>query len=306
MGAYFNFSLPDFSYAFLAILFEGLPFLLIGTIISGLIDQFLPAQLMTRLLPRNPYVGAVVSGLLGICFPMCECGVVPVIRRLMAKGLPTSNAITYMLAAPIVNPIVALSTYAAFRGQSPLQIVGFRLGIGLVVAVIVGIVVHHLPLRWVLRQEVLVSLAQPQGLSSGAGGTVGRRLWNALGICVGDLLNMMVYFVLGAAAAALFNTAVNQEVILPLAMNDWLATGSMMGLAAVLSVCSTTDAFIAATFAMFPTIAKLAFLVFGPMVDMKLIFIYSAAFRKRFVLALVVGLFVLIGLICIRLRVVAL
>ena len=306
MGAYFNFSLPDFSYAFLAILFEGLPFLLIGTIISGLIDQFLPAQLMTRLLPRNPYGGAVVSGLLGICFPMCECGVVPVIRRLMAKGLPTSNAITYMLAAPIVNPIVALSTYAAFRGQSPLQIVGFRLGIGLVVAVIVGIVVHHLPLRWVLRQEVLVSLAQPQGLSSGAGGTVGRRLWNALGICVGDLLNMMVYFVLGAAAAALFNTAVNQEVILPLAMNDWLATGSMMGLAAVLSVCSTTDAFIAATFAMFPTIAKLAFLVFGPMVDMKLIFIYSAAFRKRFVLALVVGLFVLIGLICIRLRVVAL
>lgn len=306
MAAYFNFSLPDFSYAFLAILFEGLPFLLIGTIISGLIDQFLPAQLMTRLLPRNPYVGAVVSGLLGICFPMCECGVVPVIRRLMAKGLPTSNAITYMLAAPIVNPIVALSTYAAFRGQSPLQIVGFRLGIGFMVAVIVGIVVHHLPLRWVLRQEVLASLAQPQGLSSGAGGTVSRRLWNALGTCVGDLLNMMVYFVLGAAAAALFNTAVNQEVILPLAMNDWLATGSMMGLAAVLSVCSTTDAFIAATFAMFPTIAKLAFLVFGPMVDMKLIFIYSAAFRKRFVLALVVGLFVLIGLICIRLRVIAL
>lgn len=306
MGAYFNFSLADFSYAFLAILFEGLPFLLIGTIISGLIDQFLPAQLMTRLLPRNPYVGAIVSGLLGICFPMCECGVVPVIRRLMAKGLPTSNAITYMLAAPIVNPIVALSTYAAFRGQSPLQIVGFRLGIGFVVAVIVGIVVHHLPLRWVLRQEVLASLAQPQGLSGGAGGTVSRRLWNALGTCVGDLLNMMVYFVLGAAAAALFNTAVNQEVILPLAMNDWLATGSMMGLAAVLSVCSTTDAFIAATFAMFPTIAKLAFLVFGPMVDMKLIFIYSAAFRKRFVLALVVGLFFLIGLICIRLRVIAL
>jgi hypothetical protein len=306
MAAYFNFSLPDFSYAFLSILFEGLPFLLIGTIISGLIDQFLPAQLMTRLLPRNPYVGAVVSGLLGICFPMCECGVVPVIRRLMAKGLPTSNAITYMLAAPIVNPIVALSTYAAFRGQAPLQIVGFRLGIGFVVAVIVGIVVHHLPLRWVLRQEVLASLAQPQGLSSGAGGTVSRRLWNALGTCVGDLLNMMVYFVLGAAAAALFNTAVNQDVILPLAMNDWLATGSMMGLAAVLSVCSTTDAFIAATFAMFPTIAKLAFLVFGPMVDMKLIFIYSAAFRKRFVLALVVGLFFLIGLICLRLRVIGL
>src|SRR4051812_5496339 len=107
MGGYFNFSFPDFSFAFLSILLEGLPFLLIGTAISGLIDQFLPARLMTRLLPRNPYVGAMVSGLLGLIFPMCECGVVPVIRRLMAKGLPPSNAVAHMLAAPIVNPIVA-------------------------------------------------------------------------------------------------------------------------------------------------------------------------------------------------------
>jgi uncharacterized membrane protein YraQ (UPF0718 family) len=90
----------------------------------------------------------------------------------------------------------------------------------------------------------------------------------------------------------------------PLAMNDWLATGSMMALAATLCLCSTTDAFIAATFSMFPTVAKLAFLVFGPMVDLKLIFLYSSIFRKRFVLGLVVGLFVVIALLCMRLRVV--
>lgn len=307
MAGAFHFSLPDFSYAFLSILLEGVPFLLLGTIISGLIDQFLPARLMTRLLPRNAYAGALVSGLLGIIFPMCECGVVPIIRRLMAKGLPAANAITYMLAAPIVNPIVALSTYAAFKGQAPLDVTLLRLGIAYAVAVVVGMAVHNLPLRHVLRPAVIADIAHPQGLAAGGGaGGIGARLWGALSVCVGDFLNMTVYLVLGAAAAAVFNTSVNQEVILPLATNDWLAVGSMMALAAALCLCSTTDAFIAATFVMFPTVSKLAFLVFGPMVDLKLIFIYASVFRKRFVFGLVAGLFVLVGLVCLRLKVLAL
>jgi len=307
MDGIFNFSLSSFSYAFLSILFEGLPFLLLGTILSGLIDQFLPARLMTHLLPRNAFAGALVSGLLGLVFPMCECGVVPVIRRLMAKGLPPSNAITYMLSAPIVNPVVALSTYAAFRGQAPLEITLLRLGLGFGVAVTVGMAVHNLPLQQVLRPNIIADIAQPKGISGfpEAEGIAGR-LWAALAVCVGDFLNMTIYFLLGAAAAALFNTSVNQDFIVPLATNDWLATGSLMGLAATLCLCSTTDAFIAATFSMFPAVSKLAFLVFGPMVDLKLIFIYSSVFRKRFVLGLVVGLFVLIGLLCVRLRVIGL
>ena len=103
----------------------------------------------------------------------------------------------------------------------------------------------------------------------------------------------MVFFVLGVAISALFSTAVNQELIMPLALNDWIATASMMVLAAILSLCSTSDAFIAATFIAFPGVAKLAFLVFGPMFDLKLLFIYSAVFRKRFVVGLAVGLFTL-------------
>lgn len=307
MNGAFQFSLPSFCYSFLSILLEGIPFLLLGTILSGLIDQFLPARLMTRFLPRNAYAGACVSGLLGIIFPMCECGVVPVIRRLMAKGLPAANAITYMLAAPIVNPVVAISTYAAFKGNNPLEMTLARLGVGFAVAVIVGMAVHNLALRYVLRPNVIADIAQPQTSNSGApAGGIGARLWAALGVCVGDFLNMSIYLVLGAAAAALFNTSVNQETILPLAMNGWLATGALMTLAAALCLCSTTDAFIAATFSMFPSVSKLAFLVYGPMVDLKLIFLYASIFRKRFVVGLVVGLFVLVGLICIRLEVLSL
>ena len=129
------------------------------------------------------------------------------------------------------------------------------------------------------------------------------RLQNVALVATRDFLDVAVYFVIGAAAASLFSTAVNQEVILPLAANPPLAIVSLMGLASVLSVCSTTDAFIAATLTTFPMAAKLAFLVFGPMLDFKLLFLYGAAFSKRFILLLAVGLFAVIALVCWRLSI---
>ena len=127
------------------------------------------------------------------------------------------------------------------------------------------------------------------------------RLQNAALVATKDFLDVAVYFVIGAAAASLFSTAVNQEIILPLAANPPLAIVSLMGLASVLSVCSTTDAFIAATLTTFPMAAKLAFLVFGPMLDFKLLFLYGAAFSKQFIILLALGLFLVIGLLCWRL-----
>lgn len=303
---WFTFSPQDFAYAFLSVLLEGVPFILLGTLLSGLIDQFLPSKTMTRFLPRNAFLGICMSAGMGIFFPMCECGIVPVIRRLIAKGLPVSNAVAYMLAAPVVNPIVAVSTYAAFRGQGAAEFVALRLGLAFIVAVIVGLAVLNLPIAAVLRRSVLASVALEPETGVGGRQPMGGRLVAAMHSGIRDFLDVMVYFVLGVAISSLFSTAVNQEVILPLALNDWLAVGSMMGLAGILSLCSTSDAFIAATFVAFPAIAKLAFLVFGPMMDLKLIFIYGAVFTKRFVLGLAVGLFVLIGLLCVRLSIVGL
>lgn len=297
---WFAFNLQDFSYAFLSVLLEGIPFILLGTLLSGLIDQFLPARMMTRFLPRNIFLGLCMSGAMGLVFPMCECGIVPVIRRLIAKGLPVSNAIAYMLAAPVINPVVILSTYAAFRGQSAVDFTLLRLGLAFFVAILAGLAVHNLPLGAVLKKSVLGAVARPPG-----NGTLppGRRLLAAVNVAVEDFFDVAVYFVIGVGVASAFSTAVNQELILPLALNNWLAVGSMMVLAGILSLCSTTDAFIAATFVAFPGIAKLAFLVFGPMMDLKLLFLYSSVFKKRFVLGLAVGLFALIGLLCVRLSI---
>ncbi len=314
---YFTFSLPDFAFAFLSILLEGIPFVLLGTLLSGVIDAFLPSKLMTRMLPRNELLAVLLCGMLGLIFPMCECGIVPVIRRLIRKGLPLSCGIAYMLSAPIVNPVVALSTFAAFKGQDPLLMTSFRLGTGYIVAVVIALLAGTIATKYILRPGVIKNSNHDHDHSHDnnhshehdhkhdhdhepAVATWRSKLGRAASVAAGDFLDVAMYLIIGAGITAVFNTAVDQTLIIPLAFNLPLSIASLMGLAGILSLCSTSDAFIAATFIVFPAAAKLAFMVFGPMMDLKLLFLYSYVFRKRFVAALALVLFVLIWLICWR------
>lgn len=327
--SWFNFHFADFSFSFLSILYEGIPFLLVGALIAGIVDVFVPAQLVTRLLPKNQTAAILVSGLLGGIFPMCECGSVIVIRRFLAKGLPVSCGVAYMLGAPIVSPLVALSTFAAFQGQGPLPMTFMRILLGYGLAVGAAMIVQRLPIASVLQQKIIDTLpprigerretSAPAAARSRGGLAVAAvpaeevatwrnsgwsgKLFRVVRTATADFLDVAFFFVLGTAVTAVFNTAVDQSVILPLAMNDFLATTSMMLLAALLALCSSTDAFIAANFVAFPFTAKLAFLVFGPLFDAKLLFLYGVIFRKRFILLLGVGLFIAITLICNRLAV---
>ncbi len=311
---WFSFRFPDFAFSFLSILFEGIPFLLLGSLLSGAIDAFVPAEKMSRLMPKNSAGAIMLGGLLGLVFPMCECGSVIVIRRFMKKGLPVSSAVAYMLAAPIVNPVVALSTMAAFRGQSPVVMTSLRLTIGFAVATGVAFLIRFIPLDKLLQPKMLAEMpersrtafkisAAPAGNDFDALAKPPRKLLQIAQSATADFLDVTFFFVIGAALAAVFNTSVNQQIIQPLATSIPLATVSMMGLAFLLALCSTTDAFIAASFTAFPFVAKLAFLTFGPVFDVKLFFLYSLIFKRRFVTLLAIGLFVVIALACIRLAV---
>ena len=152
----------DIFMAFLSILFEGAPYILIGTLLSGLIDAFLPAKLLERALPKNKVLATFAAGFLGLIFPVCECAIVPVIRRLVQKGLPISCDFTYMLAAPIMNPIVAISTATAFQnmptGYGVLGSFGMtlaRLSLGYAVSVAVGLLVLRFKASDLLKPTVL-------------------------------------------------------------------------------------------------------------------------------------------------------
>lgn len=294
----FQFSLNDFTLSLLSVLFEGLPFLVFGTLVSGVIDAFVPSGWFRRAMPRNRAVAVALSGLFGLVFPLCECGIVPVMRRLIRKGVPPACALTYMLAAPIVNPITLLSTLAAFQGQGPWWMAMMRLGLGYAVAVGAGLLLMRLRPDGFLRHAA--TDVPDEGAAEPSAVPIGARCAQALRCSAADFLDVAAFLVMGAAIAAVFNTAVNREIIAPLAASTPLAVGSLMVGAVVLSLCSTSDAFIAATLTQFPFAAKLAFLVFGPVFDLKLAFMYNAVFRTWFVALLALGSGAAIFWICVN------
>ena len=325
----------DFCLLFLSIILEGAPFILLGTLISGFIDAYLPAGLIDRWLPKNKVVAVFLSGLLGAIFPVCECAIVPVIRRLIRKGLPISCAITYMLSAPIINPIVVVSTMKAFStslGQfslretetaaafGPVFMTSSRLLIAFIVTVAVCLVVLKVRSRNILQPGVVPDeIEESTAMSSDASHTNEddshaccsvdkgdaapstaedeprrNRLVLAMRTTMRDFMETAMYFTIGVAITSVFKAYVTEDLILLFNQNEVTGIALMMVLAFVLSLCSTSDAFIAANFPV-PQSAKLAFLVFGPMMDVKLVFMYLSVFRPKFVATLALSLFIVIG-----------
>jgi len=315
---WFKFSFPDFAFSFLSVLFEGVPFLLLGALIAGLVDVFVSSERITKMLPKNPVAAAMVSGAMGLVFPMCECGSVIVIRRFIRKGLPLSAATAYMLGAPIVSPIVALSTWSAFSASDagPLMWTSLRLGIGYAIAVGVALVVYRLSADKILQPAALgsrrggLTMAPAPSGESGetqdfstlvAGASFPRKILLAIQSAVADFIDVGFFFVIGVAITSVFNTAISREAIEPFAANTPLAIASLMTLASLIALCSTTDAFVAWTFTAFAPQAKLAFMLFGPLFDLKLFWLYGVIFKRAFVIKLAVVLFAVIFLLCWRL-----
>jgi uncharacterized protein len=287
----------NFLLVFGSLLIEAFPFVLLGALVSAAIEVFVPSSLFEKLarLPRPLQLPA--SGLAGLAFPVCECGSVPVARRLAKKGLSPAAAVTFMLAAPILNPVVIASTFIAYRGRETMwtMVLG-RAGLGLLAAVAVG---------WVVAGRRTDELLRPrQELEDPHDHAHPSRSRPAAFFehLAGDFTFMGRYLVLGAAVAATMQTFVPQSIIGSVAGTPIVDLVAMMGLAFILSLCSESDAFVAASFVQFGSGAQLAFLVFGPMVDTKLGFLYSATFRRGFLptTAVVVASVVLAGTLWIQ------
>lgn len=253
---------------FVSIAVQALPFLVLGVVISGAITAFVPPSFFTRVLPRNRALAVPVAGTAGLLLPGCECGSVPVAGGLLARGVTPAAAFTFLLSAPAINPIVLVATAVAFPGQP--EIVAARFVASFATAVVLGLLwVRFGDERWLRRVP--------------RGGTATGSGWGTfLDTARHDFLHAGGFLVVGALLAATLNVVVPRGLYDAVASDPVLSVVALSALAVLMSICSEADAFVAASLTEFSPTALLAFMVVGPMVDLKLIALQSGTFGKAF------------------------
>nr|WP_205831786.1 permease [Bacillus subtilis] len=272
---------------FISILIEAIPFILIGVILSGIIQMFVSEEMIARIMPKNRFLAVLFGALAGVLFPACECGIIPITRRLLLKGVPLHAGVAFMLTAPIINPIVLFSTYIAFGNRW--SVVFYRSGLALAVSLIIGVI-----LSYQFKDNQLLKPDEP-GHHHHHHGTLLQKLGGTLRHAIDEFFSVGKYLIIGAFIAAAMQTYVKTSTLLAIGQNDVSSSLVMMGLAFVLSLCSEVDAFIASSFSSTFSLGSLiAFLVFGAMVDIKNLLMMLAAFKKRFVFLLITYIVVIV------------
>lgn len=268
VGVFDNPALQTGATIFVSIVVQALPFLVLGVVLSGAIAAFVPASFWQKALPRNPALAVPVAGCAGAVLPGCECASVPVAQGLMARGVTPSAALAFLLSAPAINPIVLVSTFVAFPGQ-PLMAVA-RFLASLATAMVMG----WLWLRFGRAEWLRIGPRDH---------LTGDHPWHTFRLTTAhDFLHAGGFLVIGGLTAAVLNVVVPQQWLQAVADQPLLAILGLAALAVVLSICSEADAFVAASLTEFSLTAKLAFLVVGPMVDIKLVSLQVGTFGRSF------------------------
>jgi uncharacterized protein len=260
--------IAHWSTVFVAIAVQAMPFLVLGVVISAAVAALVPAGFLPRALPRRPVVAVPVAAAAGAVLPGCECGSVPIAGRLIARGAPPAAALTFLLSAPAINPVVLTATAVAFPGRP--AVVVARLLASLLAATVVGLIWSRSG-----RDELLERVRRRPVAE-------GPPLRVLLATAQHDLLQAGGFLIVGAAAAATLQTVVPRSLLDAVASSGPLALLAMAGLAVVMAICSEADAFVAASLTQFSLGARLAFMVVGPMVDVKLVALQAGTFGRRF------------------------
>ena len=278
--------LSTFATIFLGIFIEAAPFLFLGTLASGLVEVYLDRDSMVRLMPKQVVLSALVGSLMGILIPVCDCGVIPLTRRLFRKGFPLPAGIAFLLSAPILNPIVIVSTATAFGVG---RVLFLRLGLCIVISVLTGLVFSVVKTPWDILQPTAWITAKDvaQELPEDSGNFLVKAR-QAFLIATDEFFEIGRYLIIGSMIAAGLQTFIPQSVLLSIGNGPLVSVLVMVALAVILSICSTVDAFVALGFAStFSQGSIIAFLVFGPMVDIKTTIMMLRVFRKRTVAYLI-------------------
>jgi uncharacterized membrane protein YraQ (UPF0718 family) len=278
--------LQTFKTIFISILLEAMPFILLGVILSSLLQTFVSERAIQRFIPKNPILGILFACLLGILFPMCECGMIPVVRRLILKGMPVYIAVVFIITGPIINPIVFAATFMAFRNHP--SIAYSRMGLAFLVAIVIGLFLYRFVKSNPLRISRTSFANGPELESHQHAGGISSKLNTFFVHASNEFFDMVKYLVFGSLLTAIIKVFMQRESLLAIGQGPLSSHVFMMGFAYILSLCSTSDAFVASSFqTSFTSGSLLTFLVFGPMLDFKSTLMLLSVFKSRFVLLLI-------------------
>ncbi|MGT2771524.1 permease [Streptococcus marimammalium] len=283
---------------FLSIIIEALPFVFLGSILAGAIEVYLTPDMVTRYLPKNKWLRILFGTMIGFVFPSCECGIVPIVNRFIEKKVPSYTAIPFLATAPIINPIVLFATYSAF-GNS-FRFLFLRLVGAMLVAISLGIM-----LGFVVDSNIQKPNRQSTHFHDYSDKNWSQKLFYALAHAIDEFFDVGRYLVFGSLVASGMQIYVPSRILTTIGHNPLTAILIMMVLAFILSLCSEADAFIGAsllsTFGMAPV---MAFLLFGPMIDIKNLLMMINSFKKRFILQFIATSSVVVILYCLFLGVI--
>lgn len=270
-----------FRTSFLGILLEALPFVLVGAVLSSLLHLYVSEETLSKWIPKNPILGILFACVLGLIFPVCECGMIPLIRRLIQKGMPVYIAVVFILSGPILNPVVYAATFMAFRLYP--EMVYARMGLAFVVSASIGVMIYVTWRNNPLKLSLSRVDTEPTHKIEHRGGRINSIFVHA----ADEVFEMGKYLIIGCLITAGIQSFVARESLTAIGAGPVSSYVFMMGFAFVLSLCSTSDAFVASTFVhSFSSGSLLAFLVFGPMLDFKNMLMLLAVFKTKFVLYL--------------------
>ncbi len=280
---------------FLSILLQALPFILLGVFISSFLQVFISDDKFIRLFTKYQGIGYLLSILLGICLPVCDCAMAPITARMVYKGIPVHFVIIFLLAAPVVNPIVIVSTLYAF--PEDYRVALFRLGLGIIVALLTGLIIKFLNIK---RQNIIkdylagsVCTLNPVKIDNNSFFSRMNLLFTHAGI---EFLKISKYVIIGALITSIIQSFISSGAFANISGTPLLPLIIMTVISVAMSVCSTSNAFIARSFSYsLPLYSVIFYMVMGPMLDLKNILMLSGSYKKKF-LAEMVSIVCIIGI----------
>lgn len=292
-----------FSVTALSIFLEGVPFLLIGALVSGLIEIFLTPERVVRYLPSNIFAAILLASFSGLCFPLCECGIVPIAGRLLRKKVPVPVVVAFLFSVPLVNITVIASTSVAFGRMFIVPLL--RVAGGIIIATLAGVIVHFIKTDGYITGESGSAYLKDRVVLSGWQITDREpapekpsfinKLTQCMDHSVADFFDTSKYFVIGIMIASLVHTMLSPPALMQFSNNLPGSIVSMSLLSYLLCLCSQTDAFIAKTFVMqISTPAIIAFLLSGSMIDLKNTVLLTKIFKPKFIAILLIIMFTLV------------